>query len=131
MVAKYLPILVTLAALAAKGGAQGLNVSRPADFVLTPSDGVTAETNPPLFLRSINEAERARQRQGVARGVKECPMPVHRPDTSRLIRMPNVHLSPSVTDLMPRFELNCPNPLDPGRHVQRSPHSVMGYPKEF
>lgn len=129
MVAKYFLALVGVAALAAKSGAQGVNPSRPADFVFTPSAEITAETNTPLFLRSIKDAERGRQRQGVTvSGVKECPMPVQRPDTSRLIRMPNIHLSPGITH-MPRFDLNCPNPLDPGRHIQRSPN--WGYPKEF
>lgn len=135
MVAKYLLIVVAVAALAANSAAQGVTPARPADFVFTPSAEITAETNTPLFLRPINDAERARQPQGVTGvGVKECPMPVQRPDTSQLIRMPNIRLSPSLSDPMPRLELNCPNPLDPGRHIPRSPNQRspdLGYPKKF
>jgi hypothetical protein len=46
-------------------------------------------------------------------GVKNCPMPVQRPDTSRLERLPVARPSRNVSFPMQRLELRCPNPLDP------------------
>lgn len=64
----------------------------------------------------------AQPRQPQRLVVKQCPMPVQRPDASRLIQMPNIGLSPGAIHPMPRLELNCPNPLDPGRAIPRSPN---------
>jgi len=115
MLAKYLTIGLALMALAAKGRAQGLTAPAPSGLLLTPSQDITtsAKNSPPLFLRSIQETKPVRSGQSVvASPMKECPMPVHRPDISRLERMPVAQPSPNVTYSMSRVELKCPNPLD-------------------
>lgn len=57
------------------------------------------------------EAE-ARARQAAPAGQKECPMPVHRGDTTRLEKMRVARPSPAIVYSMPTADPHCPNPLD-------------------
>jgi hypothetical protein len=57
------------------------------------------------------EAE-ARTRQSAPAGQKECPMPVHRADTTQLEKMRVARPSPMITYSMPASDPHCPNPLD-------------------
>jgi hypothetical protein len=92
MLNKYLLLICSVALVAAKGNAQGIT---------------------PLFIRSIHDAASSRSaKPDTGSSLKECPMPVHRPDTSRLEQMRVARPSPAVTYSMPRVELKCRNPLD-------------------
>ena len=57
------------------------------------------------------EAE-ARTRQTAPAGQKECPMPVHRTDTTQLEKMRVARPSPTIVYSMPTPDPHCPNPLD-------------------
>jgi len=57
------------------------------------------------------EAE-ARTRQAAPAGQKECPMPVHRGDTTQLEKMRVSRPSPTIVYTMPTSDPHCPNPLD-------------------
>jgi hypothetical protein len=54
----------------------------------------------------------ARAPQAPAPGQKQCPMPVHRPDTTRLEKMRVARPSPTIVYSMPTPDPHCPNPLD-------------------
>jgi hypothetical protein len=54
----------------------------------------------------------ARVRQAAPAGQKECPMPVHRADTTQLEKMRVAQPSPTIVYSMPTPDLHCPNPLD-------------------
>ena len=57
------------------------------------------------------EAE-ARARDAAPAGQKDCPMPVHRADTTQLERMRVARPSPKIVYSMPTPDPHCPNPLD-------------------
>lgn len=57
------------------------------------------------------EAE-ARAWQAAPAGQKECPMPVHRVDTTQLEKMRVARPSPGIVYSMPTPDPHCPNPLD-------------------
>lgn len=119
MLAKYLAMGFAIAAFGATGSAQTLSTApRGASLPAVPSVDLRAwETQPtPLFLQAIKERAVTRPAQNAANAApKDCPMPVHRPDTSRLERMRVYRPSPSVGYPMPRAELRCFNPLDPAK----------------
>ena len=54
----------------------------------------------------------ARSRQAAPAGQKECPMPVHRSDTTKLEKMRVARPSPTIVYSMPTPDPHCPNPLD-------------------
>jgi hypothetical protein len=113
MLARCLTTCFALLALAAEGKAQSPNTS-PRPFVPVQDPGAPLKAEAPLFLRSMGESKSADSGQQPASSpLKECPMPVHRPDTSRLERMRVARPSPDVSYSMPRIELRCLNPLDP------------------
>ena len=118
MLARFLTTCFALLALAAEGKAQGpYTLTRrlvAVQVVPVLDPGAPLKAEPPLFLRSMGEPKSAEVGQKpVPSPLKECPMPVHRPDTSRLERMRVARPSPDVSYSMPRIELRCPNPLDP------------------
>jgi hypothetical protein len=111
---------VGLAALAVSAGGQESEESKRDGA--TPSSGTESpipnqQTNPlyadPLY-KALLEKAALLSRQPPA-GVKSCPMPVQRPDTLRLERLPVARPSPHVSLAIQRMELRCPNPLDPPR----------------
>jgi len=125
MLAKYLAVGLALAAFAAKGVAQS-PTTPPQTGVPNTSPPDTASLRPPFldsaasatqstarFLEALQELLALQPTPKAATPVrKACPMPVHRPDTSRLERMRVARPSPSVAYPMPRAELKCDNPLD-------------------
>ena len=54
----------------------------------------------------------ARSGQAAPLGQKQCPMPVHRPDTATLEKMHWARPSPTIVYSMPTTDPHCPNPLD-------------------
>ena len=80
-------------------------------------DTLTLGNQPvPLFLKSIDERSGASLKQDATDSVlKDCPMPVQRPDTSQLERMRVAKPSPDISYLMPRPALKCRNFLDRGK----------------
>src|SRR5687768_6631217 len=111
-------IAVAVAAIAVDAGAQESESSR--QEAVAPNSGVDSPTpsaNPlyadPLY-KALFEKAALLSRQAPS-GVKTCPMPVQRPDTSRLERPPVARPSPNVSFPIQRIELRCPNPLDPPR----------------
>lgn len=118
MLAKYLTMILAVALLAAISNAQGVNAAPPSSLLFAPPVNISAsdKESTPLFIRSIQEAAPPRSEQtDTASRLKECPMPVHRPDTSGLEQMRVARPSPSVGYSMPSTELKCPNPLDPAK----------------
>ena len=119
MLAKYLAIGFAIATFGAKGSAQTLStaprtVSLPA---VSSVDIRVWETPPtPLFLQTIEERPLTPWPKAKPLPPRnDCPMPVHRPDTTRLEQMRVYRPSPSVGYPMPRAELKCFNPLDPAK----------------
>jgi hypothetical protein len=70
-----------------------------------------ARQSTPEFLEAEQNTAIARQQQTPSTA-KDCPMPVHRPDTSRLERMGVAAPPQNVSYSMPRADLKCVNPLD-------------------
>lgn len=105
-------IAASLAALAVSASAQESEDSRRDEIAPNPS--VQSQPSNPLYADPLYKAliEKAallsRQTPAV---VKTCPMPVQRPDTLRLERLPVARPSPNVSFPMQRVELRCPNPL--------------------
>lgn len=111
-------IAVALAAHAIDAGAQESEESKREGASPSPNiDSPTQPANPvyadPLY-KALLEKAALPSRQTPA-GEKMCPMPVQRPDTSKLERLPVARPSPNVSFPMQRLELRCPNPLDPPR----------------
>ena len=118
MLARFLTTCFALLALAAEGKAQSPNTSPrrfvPVQVVPVQDPGAPLKAEAPLFLRSMGESKSADSGQKPATSpLKECPMPVHRPDTSRLERMRVARPSSGVSYSMPHIALRCLNPLDP------------------
>ena len=80
-------------------------------------DTLTLGNQPvPLFLKSIEERTGTSLKQNATDSVlKDCPMPVQRPDTSQLERMRVAKPSADISYSMPRPALKCHNPLDRGK----------------
>ena len=118
MVVKYLAMGFAIAAFGAKGSAQTLSTPRGASPPAVPTVDIRAwETQlTPLYLEAIKERQLTSWPKAQPLPPrKECPMPVHRPDTARLEQMRVYQPSPSVGYPMPRADLKCFNPLDPAK----------------
>jgi hypothetical protein len=112
---KALTMCCVLMLLAARAGAQTLNTRTRSSLLFTPFPEIAASAKPstPPFLQSSRRPVLVVTTQSAeARIVTDCPMPVHRPDTTRLEPMRVAKPSPNVSYSMPRAELKCPNPLD-------------------
>jgi hypothetical protein len=115
MLGKWLTIGVATAAIATGANAQSPTSSAKAITPLVPRADMTASTiqSIPAFLESIQKSEGVQQAQrATVATARDCPMPVHHPDTSRLERMRVAQPSSNVSYSMPRAELKCFNPLD-------------------
>ena len=118
MLPKYLIMSVAIAALAAKTDAQNtLTSPRRSSLRAFPPADLSLGTQPtPLFLQAIQEPKLTRPDQNAAASLPNCgPMPVYRPDTSRLEKMLVARPSPSISYSMPRADRKCFNPLDPAK----------------
>jgi hypothetical protein len=118
MPAKYLTMILAVAVFAAKSGAQEVHAILPGSLLFGPPVSISApaKVSTPLSVRPIPQPAPVRAEQtNAASRLKECPMPVHRPDTSALEQMRVTRPSPGVSYSMPRVELKCPNPLDPAK----------------
>jgi hypothetical protein len=111
-------IAVAVAAVAVDAGAQESEESKREPVAASPTVESSAQASNPLYADPLYKAllEKAAllSRQSPA-GVKTCPMPVQRPDTSRLERPPVARAPFNVSFPMQRIELTCPNPLDTPR----------------
>jgi hypothetical protein len=115
MLPKHLIMSVAIAVFAAKTNAQSpLASPRRSSVPAIPLADLSLGTQPtPLFLRAIQKPRLTGPDQNAAASIPICgPMPVHRPDTSRLEKMPVVRRAPSNSYSMPRGDLKCFNPLD-------------------
>lgn len=115
MTMKALTMCCALVLLAAKGGAQTLNTHTRSSLLFTPFPEIAASAKtptPPVLQSSRRPFLIVSTQRTDTRVVKDCPMPVHRPDTTRLEPMRVAKPSPNVSYSMPRAELKCPNPLD-------------------
>lgn len=115
MLEKILSITLALGAIGAKAEAQipfnskGITPPNPASVDIN----ISAKQSIPAFLEPVRQADRLQSTQrGAATTLKECPMPVHRPDTSHLERMGVAQPPAYLTYSMPRADLKCFNPLD-------------------
>lgn len=109
---------LAIAAFTARASAQAAITSPRNTLLFAPSVETTASAkqSTPRFLQSAHEAASVHPLRGAAAPFpRDCPMPVHRPDTSALERMRVARPSPSVSYSMPRVELKCFNPLDQPR----------------
>jgi hypothetical protein len=111
--------VVCLAAMALAGSAANAQVadssSRSALLfgpMVGPSTG-WAKDSVAATIEYIQKLEAAAlTRQGAPAGQKECPMPVHRADTTQLEKMRVARPSPTIVYTMPTPDPHCPNPLD-------------------
>lgn len=109
-------IIVAIASLAATASAQEPEDSRREAVSPRPAVDLApfnASTDP--LLKALLEKAALLTQQEASRLVKSCPMPVQRPDTSRLERIPVARPSAGMSFPMQRIELKCPNPLDTPR----------------
>jgi hypothetical protein len=115
MTMKALTMCCALVLLAAKAGAQTLSTQTRSSLLFTPFPEIAASAT--SSTQRVPQSSRrplpaiSTQRTDT-RVVKDCPMPVHRPDTTRLEPMRVAKPSPNVSYSMPSAELKCPNPLD-------------------
>jgi hypothetical protein len=113
--ARRITMTLTVAFFTAKASAQTPITSPRSNLLFAPSAEVSAsaeQSTAPFLQTVLNATPIQRPRNGTASIRKDCPMPIHRPDTSRTERMPVAQPSPSVNYSMPRAELKCFNPLD-------------------
>ncbi len=111
--------VVCLAAMALAGSAANAQVadssSRSALLfgpMVGPSTG-WAKDSVAATIDYIHKLEAdARVRQAAPGSQKECPMPVHRADTTQLEKMRVARPSPTIVYAMPASDPHCPNPLD-------------------
>lgn len=118
MLVKCLLLCLAIVAFASSASAQELNPSFQSSLLFTPVRQLSQleKTPPPPFLQSMHEIGSSQAGQPSATlSEKVCPMPVYRPDTTRLEKMKIALPSPAVVYSMPRAELRCPNPLDAGK----------------
>lgn len=116
MIAKSILYIAAMALISSAANAQVADSSSLNGLLFGPmrgpasgwaKDSVTATID---YIHKL-EAE-ARMRQAAHVGQKECPMPVHRADTTRLEKMRVARPSPTIVYSMPTPDPHCPNPLD-------------------
>jgi hypothetical protein len=113
MAAKYLIISLAVTIFAGMVGAQNPTASPQSNPIFTSSvDILTPTQQGKLLVLQSHRVVEPIQPGTTASVAKECPMPVHRPDTSGLERMQVERPSPNVSYSMPTAEVRCPNPLD-------------------
>jgi hypothetical protein len=115
MTLRYLTIGLAISAVITAANAQTPLSCSQKNLLFVPSTeaSVASKQSYSPFLESVQASERFQPVQrGTAATQKECPMPVHRRDTSRLERMRVARPSPSASYPMPVAERKCFNPLD-------------------
>ena len=118
MIPKYVMMSLAIAALAANTNAQSpLASPRPSSLQAIPPADLSLGTQPtPQFLQAIQEPRLTKPDQNAVASIPNCgPMPVHRPDTSRLEKMRVARPPSGISYSMPRADLKCFNPLDPAK----------------
>ena len=115
MITRLMLCVAPIALVAHAANAQVADSSSRNSFPFGPPATATGPANSSVaatieYLHRL-EAE-ARARQAAPVGQKECPMPVHRPDTAKLEKMRVARPSPTIVYSMPTPDPHCPNPLD-------------------
>ena len=115
MITRLILCLAAIALVASAASAQVADSPR-SGLLFGPMGGPTsgwAKDSVAATIEYIHKLEaEARARQAAPAGQKECPMPVHRPDTTQLEKMRVARPSPGIVYSMPTPDPHCPNPLD-------------------
>lgn len=115
MIARLILCVATIALIASGADAQVTNSSPPSGLRFGPSATANgpADASVTATIEYIHRlGAEALARKAAPAGQKECPMPVHRPDTAKLEKMGVARPSPTIVYSMSTTHLNCPNPLD-------------------
>jgi hypothetical protein len=116
MITRSVLCLAAMALMASAANAQVADSSSRSGFLFGPMVGPSsgwAKGSVGATIEYIHKLEaEARARQSAPAGQKECPMPVHRADTTQLEKMRVVRPSPTIVYSMPTPDPHCPNPLD-------------------
>jgi hypothetical protein len=118
MIASSVLCLAAIALMASAASAQTADSSSRNGLLFGPPASATGPANGSVAatIEYIHRLEAAAQAKLAAPpGQKECPMPVHRPDTTQLEKMRVARPSPMITYSMPASDPHCPNPLDPAK----------------
>jgi hypothetical protein len=115
MITSSVLCLATIAFMASAANAQVADSSSRNGLLFGPPANATGPANGSVAatIEYIHRLEAAAQaRLAAPPGQKECPMPVHRSDTTQLEKMRVARPSPMITYSMPASDPHCPNPLD-------------------
>ena len=116
MITKSVLCLVAMTLIGSAANAQVADSSSRSGLLFGPMVGPAsgwAKDSVAATIEYIHRLEaEARARQAAPNGNKECPMPVHRADTTRLEKMRVSRPSPTIVYSMPTPDPHCPNPLN-------------------
>lgn len=119
MITRSVVCLLAMALIGSAAKAQVADSPSRSGFLFGPMVGPAsgwAKDSVAATIEYIHKLEaEARTRQSAPAGQKECPMPVHRSDTTQLEKMRVARPSPMITYSMPASDPHCPNPLDPAK----------------
>jgi hypothetical protein len=118
MITRSVLCVFAMALMASGASAQVTDSSSRNGLLFGPPATATGPANSSVAstIEYIHKLEAAAQaRLAVPASQKECPMPVHRPDTTRLEKMRVAKPSPTIAYSMPTPDPHCPNPLDPAK----------------
>jgi hypothetical protein len=116
MIPRLILFVAAIALVASAANAQVADPSPRSGLLFGPMGGPAsgqAKDSVAATIDYIHKLEAdARARQAAPAGQKECPMPVHRVDTTQLEKMRVARPSPTIVYSMPASDPHCPNPLD-------------------
>ena len=118
MITRSVLCVLAMALMASAASAQVADSSSRNGLLFGPPASATGPANSSVAatIKYIHKLEAAAQaRLAAPAGQKECPMPVHRPDTTQLEKMRVARPSPTIVYSMPTPDPHCPNPLDPAK----------------
>ena len=124
---------IALCVAANSSSAQALN--RALTFDPASVRSLNQSQSLPLFLRTAEDPQTQGQRYTQPRPhLRECPMPVHRPDTSWHAQAMPMRIN-AANDPAMIAEMNCPNPLDkkvqPGPFARADSLKLQRIPAKF
>jgi hypothetical protein len=119
VITRLILCLAAIVLVASAANAQVADSSSRSGFLFGPMVGPAsgwAKDSVVATIEYVHKLEaQVRARQAAPPGQKECPMPVHRADTTRLEKMRVARPSPTIVYSMPTPDPHCPNPLDPAK----------------
>ena len=114
MITRLIQFVAAIVLVASAASAQVADSSYRSPLLFGPMRPATGPESDSISatIGYINKLEADARGRQAASGQKECPMPVHRPDTTKLEKMRVARPSPTIVYSMPTPDPHCPNPLD-------------------